>query len=604
MNIQFGETQLGQDEKLFRFTKGPRQADVILVGEAWGTEEAAASLPFVGSSGKELDRIISDAGLSSARILFTNVIHDRPPGNDFTHYLYPSKEKARAQWNGARLKDELLAGINGLYALIERVNPKLVVAAGNWPLFVLTEHSELKTTAGFKLPTGIAKWRGSQTYTRSIGSAGLKFPVLPIIHPAAILREWGWRTITVHDLRTRAGRFLNGSCTWDEERTAKRIHKPTWLEVESFLRSTYRKLNDGEVWISVDLETFKRKWISVIGLATQEQDLVVPFFLRDGSNGLRNYWPLYQEQAFFRDLKTILEHKNARIIGQNFIYDTEWLWRYYNIRAIASFDTMVAHHLLFPGTPKRLDYLASLYCDHYRYWKDESQDWDTFPEDAERYWLYNAKDIRATFECGTVLRSAIEKSGMTELLAERMEQWILSREMSLRGSAFDSKLQIEMKLQLLEEASHLQEWLLKAVPSSLTYASSGKPWFDSPTQTARLLYEVLKLSPVLHKKTKRPTTDDSALQELSERPECAWLEPVFSRLRHLRSIGVFTKNFLSAKTSPDGRMRSSYNVAHPETFRWSSNKNPFGEGLNGQNLPKGDKEYLTEDEAENENADA
>jgi len=47
-------------------------------------------------------------------------------------------------------------------------------------------------------------------------------------------------------------------------------------------------------------------------------------------------------------------------------------------------------------------------------------------------------------------------------------------------------------------------------------------------------------------------------------------------------------------------MRSSFNTAHPETFRWSSNKNGFGEGLNGQNLSKGEKEEVTLDDTDSD----
>jgi hypothetical protein len=46
---------------------------------------------------------------------------------------------------------------------------------------------------------------------------------------------------------------------------------------------------------------------------------------------------------------------------------------------------------------------------------------------------------------------------------------------------------------------------------------------------------------------------------------------------------------LEAKLSPDGRLRCSFNIAHPETHRWSSNSNGFGEGTNLQNIPKGDE---------------
>jgi hypothetical protein len=182
-----------------------------------------------------------------------------------------------------------------------------------------------------------------------------------------------------------------------------------------------------------------------------------------------------------------------------------------------------------------------------------------------------------------------------------MEQWNLARTMTLGGTHFDLNLQRKYRLGLMEDAENVSGWLIRAVPPKWRYTSTGINWCDSPKGTAELFYTCLGLNPVRHKKTKLPTTDDSALAELSERPEAAWLEPLLTRLRHLRSVGVFTRNFMSAAVSADQRIRPTFNVAHPETFRWSSNRNGFGEGLNGQNIPKGDKEAVVEDENEPSN---
>lgn len=159
----------------------------------------------------------------------------------------------------------------------------------------------------------------------------------------------------------------------------------------------------------------------------------------------------------------------------------------------------------------------------------------------------------------------------------------------LRGTLANSSLQSEMRLELLQESMEISEWLLGAVPETWRYTSTGKPWFQSPKGTADLFYRCLGLTPILHKKTKQPTTDDAALAELSERSSTQWLSPLLERLRHLRSLGVFVSHFLEAKLSPDGRLRCSFNIAHPETHRWSSNSNGFGEGTNLQNIPKGDE---------------
>lgn len=581
-----------EEDDLFKYTSGPKAAEIILVGEAWGNEEAAAQRPFVGSSGKELDRILHDAGLDRSKILCTNLVSARPKGNDFTEYLYPEKEKVNAQHRGIRGRPILLNGLRRLHDLIALVQPKLVVAAGNWPLWALSDHGDITTTKGFRTPKGIVRWRGSQTYTLPIN--GVSYPLLPIIHPAAILREWGFRQITCHDLRraaayTRAGEAGVGSGSkWNAENKTFTLHRPTWEQIRNRLEHWHSRVTDkqgsgdNQLWLSVDLETWRRRYISVIGISDATFSLCIPLFECRGKV-VTNYLTPPQECELFERLKTILEHPNVCIIGQNFIYDTEWLYRYYNINAIVAFDTMVAHHLLFPGTPKRLDYLASLYCQHYLYWKDEGQDWDG--DIGEEKWRYNCKDTRATFEIAMCLQQVLKQQGMEELYTFQIEQWKLSRQLMLTGTNFNVTLQKGMKLQLLEEANQLGSWLLNAVPEAWQYTSTGKPWYDSPKGTATILYEVLGLQQVLQKKTKKPTTDDAALQELSERPTSQWLRPLLDRLRHLRSLGVFTSNFLDARCSPDGRMRCSFNIAHPETFRWSSNSNGFGEGTNLQNIP-------------------
>ena len=78
---------LPETTDLFTYTSGPRNADVLLVGEAWGVDEALHKRPFVGEAGRVLDKLLEKSGFTRNSILLTNVVHDRPPGNDFRHYL-------------------------------------------------------------------------------------------------------------------------------------------------------------------------------------------------------------------------------------------------------------------------------------------------------------------------------------------------------------------------------------------------------------------------------------------------------------------------------------------------------------------------------------
>ena len=63
------------------FADGNPQARIMFVGEAPGREEDIEGLPFVGRSGKLLDRMIAAIGLDRSSAYIANVIPWRPPGN-------------------------------------------------------------------------------------------------------------------------------------------------------------------------------------------------------------------------------------------------------------------------------------------------------------------------------------------------------------------------------------------------------------------------------------------------------------------------------------------------------------------------------------------
>jgi uracil-DNA glycosylase family 4 len=576
---------------LFRFTSGPHNARVVLVGEAWGANEAQQRRPFVGHSGQELDRMLKEAGLSREAILCTNLVHTQPPSNDFTHFLVSNKEaKAHDQYHGIHPKPILSQGINNLWNLLNHVRPELVIAAGNWPLHILTEHGSPTTKAGYKVPGGISSWRGSQTYSRlptggsQWASSHDRLNVLPIVHPAAIIREWGLRHITVHDLRSRAARFLKGELFWDEPEVND-VFRPTFQEVMCSLNQCIAIIQIKKLRLAVDIETVQKRFISCIGLGDDRFALCIPFFYFD-QHLVKSYWTLEEELEIWSRLHVLLTSPNLEIVGQNFIYDSLFIKRYSGIDAFVSFDTMVAHHLLYPGTPKGLHYLSSLYCDHHCYWKDESEEWAISSITAEDLWRYNCKDIRRTYECSEVLRSLINRKNYGEALAWRLREWKLSRKMALRGINFNNQLRILMQRDCIEQRNELEKWLLEVVPDYWQRNTTGAAWYDSPKMLAYILYDRLGIIPVLHKKTKRPTCDDTALEELISRKNLSWMAPMLRRIQSLRSLNVFKSHFLDIELGPSGRYNNQWNVAHPETFRWSSSANPLGEGTNTQNIPK------------------
>ena len=61
--------------------EGPAHAEIMLIGEGPGAREDEQGRPFVGASGKFLDQLLEQAGVTRADVWITNVVKCRPPGN-------------------------------------------------------------------------------------------------------------------------------------------------------------------------------------------------------------------------------------------------------------------------------------------------------------------------------------------------------------------------------------------------------------------------------------------------------------------------------------------------------------------------------------------
>ena len=180
--------------------------------------------------------------------------------------------------------------------------------------------------------------------------------------------------------------------------------RPSFTETMSTLQMLYNRCEGEENFhIAVDLETRHRQ-IACVGLAWSNVDAIcIPLMCVENPKG---YWSYEEEVSITLLLRKILTHKNAYIIGQNYAYDRQYIARQWGIMSTLSFDTMVAQHVLWPGAPKGLDFLSSLYSRHHVYWKDESKEWGK--EDEDTLWVYNCKDCVATFEVAQELQKALQ----------------------------------------------------------------------------------------------------------------------------------------------------------------------------------------------------
>lgn len=332
----------------FECTYGPKNARIAFVGEAFGEEEAKIGRPFVGYSGSELTRMLTEAGIKRSECLLTNVLALRPPNNNLD-YLCAKRAEVGSNYTrpplktGHYLRWEFLPEIDRLKAELEFCKPNLVVALGNVACWAL-----LNTT-------GISAIRGTTNDSTLI--PGLK--VLPTYHPAAILRQWSWRVIAVADLM-KAKREME----FPEIRRPMRwaVTNPTFEEMESWYE-THAIHADS---IAVDSETFRRQIRTVGFAANPRYGICVPFidFNRPG----RHYWPTPADEITARKwCERILTLPCPKIM-QNGMYDLQYLliegFKVTNV----GHDTMLLHHALYPELPKSLGFLGSIYSNE-QSWK-------------------------------------------------------------------------------------------------------------------------------------------------------------------------------------------------------------------------------------------
>jgi uracil-DNA glycosylase len=138
------------------FGVGNPGADFLFVGEGPGREEDLAGEPFVGRSGKLLDRLMAEEiGLTRSECYIANVVKCRPPNN-----RNPAPH-------------EIAACRPYLEEQIALINPVVIVTLGNFATQLLLDTTD-----------GIRRLRGS-VYPYGAGH------LVPTYHPAYVLRAGG-----------------------------------------------------------------------------------------------------------------------------------------------------------------------------------------------------------------------------------------------------------------------------------------------------------------------------------------------------------------------------------------------------------------------------
>ena len=167
---KFDGCNLKLTAKQMVFSDGNPQADLMLVGDVPGADEDRTGVPFVGRTGRLLDRMLAAIGIERERGAYiANVVPWRPPG-------------ARSP---TPLEIEICRPF--IERQIELAKPKVLITFGGPAAKVLLGMSE-------SVLRGRGNWKVHRT------ASGIEIPAMPTLHPDYLVRNPAHKKLAWRDL--------------------------------------------------------------------------------------------------------------------------------------------------------------------------------------------------------------------------------------------------------------------------------------------------------------------------------------------------------------------------------------------------------------------
>lgn len=357
---------------------GPVGAKFVILGEAPSYEEVAARKPFVGPSGRELDRLLKDAGIPRHECWVTNACKYQVPSNE-------AKKKIpfhiRAKNHGIDMDQQLVE----LRTELDDIKPNCILALGGTALWALSGK------------TKISKQRGS-----IFRGMGHKF--VSTYHPA-------------HLLHSAAGGEIKGY--WNRQIMIFDF-KRAWAESSSPLLDLPQRTlqicrNSGDLHefleryknckkMAVDIEAGGSCIPICVGLSfNKNHGMTIPLWNNNDISTI----PTSDLAVIWIMLSKVLWEKD--IVGQNFNYDRDKLRRLgFIIRRLYS-DTMLKGFAINPELPKGLAFFTSIYTRE-PFYKDEGM----YEGELRDLLLGCARDACVTLEIDENMEPDLEELGVTK----------------------------------------------------------------------------------------------------------------------------------------------------------------------------------------------
>lgn len=563
---------------------GPRDAKIVIVGEAPGANEEKSGVPFIGYSGQLLRESLLKNGVNPDHCFITNTCKYRPPGNDIMKFI--KKKKGELIPNA-----EVITGISELYSDLAEIEPNVIVPLGNIALWSLT---------GF---TAITKRRGSiyevqpntALFKHMLAAIGDGFldsfariqgcKVIPTVHPAAVQRDYSLKPIFELDL----GRIA-------KESAHPRVDLPQrtyYLDPDEHIAHRLASELLASDQISIDIETVGQQ-LYCVGFSCDPKWALV----------------LRVDAVWKMGLIRQLCGSNIPKTFQNGLFDVPFFLKEEGIVVSNyAYDTMFAQHCAYPEFKKGLDFQASIYTRE-PYYKDEGKDWN--PRDAsdvERFLTYNGKDVCVTLEIAKEQQAdELQDPGVRSEFEHIMAQTPSIIDMMVNGIRVDTEVLEKLRTESETRRQELQEALDKAVLGDLVERSKktkdpkrradiiafankvakgvgtekGGLNVMASQDVAKYLYEIRGIKPKKNRKSGSVTTAEDALKELYGETG----DPIVLTLVSIRKERKLLSSYLNLKVDSAGYTYFSINPVGTKTHRWSVSKNIHGYGFNMQTPPQ------------------
>lgn len=525
---------------------GHVESEIALISEYPGINEVATRKPFMGGSGKLLFKHLRTIGLSRTDCYITN----------FSKRQVGAKTPLRIQealmWRNA-LAEELL----------RLPNLKYIFAMGNSAMNALTGYD------------GIQKHRGS-VYNTTIGERHVK--IICAENPAMALRMPEREIIFALDCQ-KLGRVVNNDFHPVEINS---LINPSYEEAMNYMEDIER--NSREVAIDIEATGMET---ACIGLGVSETEAMCINF-RDA---FTNRYTVEEEYNLKRRFAAMTDNTNVRTIAQNGNFDSHFMGFKDHLPFRVDFDTLLAHHTLYPRLPHNLGFLTAQYTDQ-NFHKDEK---DIYKEggDIDGFWRYNCTDCCTTWAIKQKLHEELEEQGMAEFFYGHV---MATTPHLIESTVTGILVDMDTKRRLHNELKPEIDRMFTKVLSAIRVATDDPNYeinLNSPKQRSVLFYDVLKLQ------GSSRSTDVKARKKWMDDPRTgSAAKLVITELNKYAEAHKFFSTYVETQIDGDNRFRAEfkqYGVAKAPG-RLSSSKTLWGSGGNAQNQPARAFEMYVADE--------